>query len=145
MIWSRKTQKTSMNFISAHCFTHAFHSQDICQEFVKSELLELFQIPCSCGRSFVVIKRCENFLSLNLYVIRMSLSTVSVILHLDSRTLQLQNFFFGLLFKWLLSLELIPSSQRQNDNGDIFKIQCSFWSLVDIDNLIIYNLWYALR
>ena len=29
MIWSRKMQKTSMNFISAFCFTQAFHSHDI--------------------------------------------------------------------------------------------------------------------
>ena len=55
----------------------------------KSELAELFRIPCSCRRSLVVIEGCENFLSLNLYVIRMSLSTVFVLLHLDSRTLSL--------------------------------------------------------
>ena len=55
----------------------------------KSELTELFWISCFCGRSLVVIIGCENFLSLNLCVIRMSLSTVFVLLHLDSRTLWL--------------------------------------------------------
>ena len=40
---------------------------------------------------------------------------------------------FDLLSKQLLNLELIPSSQRQNDNGDVY----SFWSLGDIDSLII--------
>ena len=110
--------------MSAYCFSHAFHSYDICQEFEKRELAELFQITCPCRRSLVVIKGCENFPSLNLYVIRMSLSTVSVLLHLDSRTLQFQNLSFDLLSKWLLNLELIPSSQRQINNGNIFRIQC---------------------
>ena len=42
----------------------------------KCELAELFRIPCSCGRLLVVIIGCEDFLSLNLHVIRMSLSIV---------------------------------------------------------------------
>ena len=40
----------------------------------KIELAELFRIHCSCGRLLVVIIDCENFLSLNLQVIRTSLS-----------------------------------------------------------------------
>ena len=76
---------------------------------------------------------CGNFLSLNLYVIRMSLSTAFVFLYLDSETLWLHNLSFDLISKWLLKLEL-PSSQRQNDNRDLV---CCFWSLVDIDKLII--------
>ena len=81
--------KLLMLTMSAYCFSHAFHSYDICQEFEKRELAELFQITCPCRRSLVVIKGCENFPSLKLYVIRMSLSTVSVLLHLDSWTLKL--------------------------------------------------------
>ena len=55
--------------------------------FVKSlwenKLAKLFWIPCSCEKSIVI--DWENFLSLNLYVIRMFLSTIFVLLHLDSR------------------------------------------------------------
>ena len=89
----------------------------------KSELAELFRIPCSCGRSLVVIKGCENFLSLNLYVIRMSLSTVFVLLQLDSQTLWLWNLSFDLLSKCLLNLKLIPSSQGKMIMENV-KIQC---------------------
>ena len=109
----------SLQFYSRFSFT--WHLPRVWR---KSELAELFRIPCSCGRSLVVIEGCENFLSLNLYVIRMSLSAVSVLLHLDSQTLQLQNLSFELLSKWLSNLELIPSSLRQNNNGDIFRIRC---------------------
>ena len=56
----KKDVEDSVNFISAYCFTQVFHSGDICQEFVKSELAELFQIPCSCGRTLVFIIGCEN-------------------------------------------------------------------------------------
>ena len=49
---------------------------------------------------------------------RISLLTVFVILHLDLGTLWLYNLSFDFLSKWLLNLELIASSQRQNDNGD---------------------------
>ena len=72
---------------SAYCFTQAFHSHDSCQEFMKKWTGKLFRIPCSCGSSLVVIIGCESFLSLNLYIIMMSLSTVFVLLHLDSQTL----------------------------------------------------------
>ena len=48
---------------------------------------ELFQIPCSCGRSLVGIIWCVNFLWLNLYVRRMSLSTIFLLLHLYLETL----------------------------------------------------------
>ena len=92
----------------------------------KSELAELFRISCSCERSLVVIIGCENFLSLNLYIIRMSLSTVFVLLHLNSRTLWLSNLSFNLLSKCLLNLELIPSSHRPNGNGDSQNSVCSF-------------------
>ena len=80
--------------------------------FEKVNFPELFWIPCSCGSSLVVIIGCESFLSLNLYVIRMSLSTVFVLLHLDSQTLWLWNLTFDLLSKCLLNLESILSSQR---------------------------------
>ena len=87
----------------------------------KSELAELFRIPCSCRRSFVVIKGCDSFLSLNLYVIKMSLE---------------YNLSFDLLSKCLLNLELIPSSQKQNNHGDIFRIQCivfgHLWILITL-------------
>ena len=33
-----------------------------------------------------------------------------------------------LITKWLSNLELIPSSLRQNNNGDIFRIQCIFFA-----------------
>ena len=98
----------------------------------KGGLAELFRIPYFCGRSLVLIIGCENFLSLNLYVIRMYLSIVFFLLHVDSKTLWLQNLSFDTLSKWLLNLELIISHQRQNENSVY-----SFWSLVDIDNLII--------
>ena len=49
----------------------------------KSKLAELFQISCFCGRSLVVIIGCGNFLSLNPCIIRVSLSTIFVFLHLD--------------------------------------------------------------
>ena len=84
----------------------------------KSEWAELFQISCCCKRLLIVIIGCGNFLSLNPYVIRISLLTVFVILHLDLGTLWLYNLSFDFLSKWFLNLELIPSSQRQNDNGD---------------------------
>ena len=42
----------------------------------KSELAELFRIPCSFGRLLVVIIGYEDFLSLNLHIKRMSLSIV---------------------------------------------------------------------
>ena len=42
----------------------------------KSELAELFRIPCSCGSLLVVIIGWDYFLPLNLHVIRMSLSVV---------------------------------------------------------------------
>ena len=42
----------------------------------KSELAELFRIPCSCGSLLVFIIGCDYFLPLNLHVIRMSLSVV---------------------------------------------------------------------
>ena len=84
----------------------------------KSEWAELFQISCCCRRLLIVIIGCGNFLSLNPYVIRISLLTVFVILHLDLGTLWLYNLSFDFLSKWFLNLELIPSSQRQNDNGD---------------------------
>ena len=105
----------SLQFYSRFSFT--WHLPRVWR---KSELAELFRIPCSCGRSLVVIIGYENFLPLNLYVIRMSLSTVFVLLRLDTQTLWLWNLVlsFDLLSKWLLSLELIPSSQKQNDNGD---------------------------
>ena len=80
--------------------------------FEKVNFAELFWIPCSCGSSLVVIIGCESFLSLKLYVIRMSLSTVFVLLHLDSQTLWLWNLTFDLLSKCLLNLESILSSQR---------------------------------
>ena len=38
----------------------------------KSELAELFRIPCFCQRLLVIIIGYEDFLSLNLHVIRMS-------------------------------------------------------------------------
>ena len=38
---------------------------------------------------------------------------------------------FNLLSRQFLNLEIIPSSQRQNDNGDLY----SFWFLVDVDSL----------
>ena len=84
------------------------------------------------GNLFFVISY-GDFLLLNLHVIRMSFSTVFVLLYLDSETLWLQNLFFDLLSKWPLNPELIPSSQRQNGNGD--------WSTVDFDNLIM---WFVL-
>ena len=117
-----------MNFISAYCFTQALHSHDICLEFVKKWTgrivsSSLFLRKVTCG---------YNRLSLNLYVIRMFLSTVFVLLHLDSQNLWLQNLSFDLLSKWLLNLELIWSSQGQNEKS----VHC-FWSLVDIGNLII--------
>ena len=34
---------------SAYCFTQAFHSHGISQEFVKKWTGKLFQIPCFCG------------------------------------------------------------------------------------------------
>ena len=42
----------------------------------KSGLAELFRITCSCERLLFVIIDYENFLSLNLHVIRMSLSMI---------------------------------------------------------------------
>ena len=45
---------------------------------------------------------------------------------------------FDLLSKWLLNLELTPSSQRHNDNGDSQNWVHSFLSLLDIDNFIYY-------
>ena len=99
----------------------------------KNELVELFQITCSCGRSLVVIIGCGNFQSLSLYVIRMSLSTIFVLLHVDSGTLWLYNLSFDLLSKWILNLELIPSSQKENGNAGIQNSVYSFWSLADID------------
>ena len=33
MMWSRKTQNASMNFISSHYFTQAFYSHDISEAF----------------------------------------------------------------------------------------------------------------
>ena len=40
MIWSRTTQKTSMNFILVYCFTQAFHSHDIRQGFDSPRVCE---------------------------------------------------------------------------------------------------------
>ena len=116
----------SLVFYSSFSFTFV-------KSLWKSELTELFRIPCSCGRSLVVIIGSENFLSLNLYVIRMSLSIVFVLLHLDSRTLLLWNLSFDLLSKSLLNLELIPSSQRQNDDGNsensVYRFFGHLWTL----------------
>ena len=60
--------------------------------------------------------KIRGFFSLNLDVIRISLWTVSFYVHLDPGTLCLKSLPFG-FYKWLLNLKLIPSSQRQNDNG----------------------------
>ena len=55
----------------------------------KNELAQLFQISCSYRRSPGVIIGCGTFRLLNPYVIRISLSTVFVLLYLDSGTLWL--------------------------------------------------------
>ena len=60
-----------------------FIHMDNANSLWKSELAELFQISCFCGRSLVVIIGCGDFLSLNPCIIRVSLSTIFVFLHLD--------------------------------------------------------------
>ena len=90
---------------------------------VKSEETELFQLPCSCGRTLVFIIGCENKPKCYKDVLVNSFC---------SPTSRLANSlvvepFFDLLSKWLVNLELIPSSQKQNQNSVY-----SFWSLVDI-------------
>ena len=90
----------------------------------KSELAELFRIPCSCRRSLCCYKRLWE------------LSVTKPVYYKDvfvnsfrSPTFRLANYLvvepvLWLITKWLSNLELIPSSLRQNNNGDIFKIQC---------------------
>ena len=46
------------------------------RSLLKSGLAELLRIPYFCRRSLVLIIGCKDFLSLNLYVIRMYLSIV---------------------------------------------------------------------
>ena len=117
-----------------------------------SNFLFTWHLPIACEK--VNWQNCFKFLILEIghslfrlwgfsatkpYVIRLSLSTVFVLLHLDSGTHFLQNISFDLLSKWLLNLELIPSSQRQNGNGDSQNSVYSFWSTVDMNNFIILS------
>ena len=51
---------------------------------------------------------------------------------------------FDLLFKWLFNLELIPSSQRQNDNGESQNLCIVFGHLWTLTTSY-YNLWNPLR
>ena len=113
-----------MNFISAYCFTHAFHSHDICQEFVKkwtgrivSNSLFLREVTCCYKRlwEFSVTKPiCYKDVFVNSFCSPTSRLANSLVVEPVLR----------LITKWLLNLELIPSSLRQNNNGDIFRIQC---------------------
>ena len=104
----------SLLFYSSFSFT--WHMSKVCE---KRELAKLFRIPCSCGSWLNVIIGCESFLSVNLYVIRMSLSTVFVLLQSDSRTLWLWSLSFDLLSKCLLNLESIPSGKMIMENVKI--------------------------
>ena len=65
------------------------------------------------------------------------MSTVFVSLNLDMGTIWLQNLSFDLLSKWHLNLELISSSQRQNNNGETQNSKYSLWLLVHINNLTL--------
>ena len=89
----------------------------------KSELADLFRIPCSCRRSLVIIKGCENFVTKPICYKDVFVNSFC------SPTSRLANSLvvepvLWLITKWLSNLELIPSSLRQNNNGDIFRIQC---------------------
>ena len=79
----------------AHCRSEATISLFCRYYYVRysSELAELVPLPYSCGRSIRYSNRLDNFLSLFLDVVRMSLSTVSFLPRLDSGILYLQNAF----------------------------------------------------
>ena len=91
--WYRQGRQSRLQWISFYLtvLLKLFVDMAFANSLRKSVLTELFQISCSCERSLVVIIGCGNFLSLNPYVIRMSLWTVFVLLHLDSGTLWLKN------------------------------------------------------
>ena len=90
---------------------------------VKSEVTELFQLPCSCGRTLVFIIGCENKPICYKDVLVNSFYSPTFILENSL----VAEPFFDLLSKWLVNLELIPSSQRKNQN-----LVYSLWSPVDI-------------
>ena len=108
---------------SAYCFIQVFHSHNICQEFVKkwtdkivSNSLLLWEFTCCYNRlwEFSVTKPiCYKDVFVRSFVL----------LHLNSRTLWLWNLSFDLLFKCLLNLKLIPSSQGEMIMENV-KIQC---------------------
>ena len=128
-----------MNFISAYYFTVLllFIHMTFFKSLWKCELAELFRIPCSFGR-LLFCYLCYN---------AVFVSKVFVLLHLDSQTLWLYNLSFDLSSKWLLNLQLIPSSQ--NDNVKmimlIVEIKCMVFGNLWTLTTSWYNLWYALR
>ena len=111
-------------FILAYCFTQAFHSHDICQEFVKELSGRIVSNSLFLRGSLVAIIGYENFLWLNLYVIRMSLSTVFVLLHLDLRTLVVEPCPFLWLIVWMDFKAWINTIQSKAKLQWRFKIQC---------------------
>ena len=78
--WYRQGRHRRLQWISFYLavLLKLFIHMAFANSLRKSVVTELFQISCFCERSLVVIIGCRNFLSLNPYVIRMSLWTVFV-------------------------------------------------------------------
>ena len=119
-----------MNFISASVLLKLFIRIHL-PIVRESEPAEFFRIPYFCGRWLVLIIGCKNFLSLNLYVIRMSLSTVFVLLHLDPRTL----LATWDVLKENMFLEISKNSQENACAKVSFLIKLQAWGTPFLQNI----------
>ena len=124
--WNDMVKEDVEDFYEFHFgllfYSHAFHSHDICQDFGKkrngrivSNSLILREVICCYKRLwefFFTKPICYKDVFVNSFCSPTFANSLVV-----ERVLRL-------LFKWLSNLELIPSSLRQNNNRNIFKIQC---------------------
>ena len=124
--WNDMVKEDVEDFYEFHFsllfYSHAFHSHDICQEFVKmwtgrivSNSLFLREVTC-CYKRLWEFSVTKPICYKDVFVSSFCSPTFANSLVVEP--------VLWLLFKWLSNLELIPSSLRLNNNGNIFKIQC---------------------